>query len=354
MEAVDLTGLPVLRCCPSRMNSPTVSVLMPTYNRAKYLHEAIDSVLAQSFADLELIVIDDGSTDGTDTILRSLTDPRVRILRQEHSGLCPSLNAGLSAARGKFIARNDSDDVWLPDLLATLVPVLQDDPEIGFAYARAQEMTGDGTPTPSMRGFPLRDSKDTLASLLYADYTSSITTMFRRATLDRAGLYDTTIDWHSDWDMVLRVALHGEGVFVDRLVARFRTHGGNVTAVHGEMVSRRLQTRLVVLDNLFQRPDLPPQAEALRPVAYRNVHIVNGLQWLSRREYRLALQAFRRAIASGPSAIGTVGRILWSVTSWFGLNKASWSARATYALLKAVRPAPPPTAGTRQNKPFDS
>jgi glycosyltransferase involved in cell wall biosynthesis len=336
------------------MNSPTVSVLMPTYNRAQYLREAIVSVLAQSFGDLELIVIDDGSTDGTATILASLTDPRLRILRQEHQGLCAALNAGLAAARGAYITRNDSDDLWLPELLATLVPVLDANPEIGFVYARAQEMTGDGTPTPSMRGFPLRDPKDTVGSLLYADYTSSITTIFRRTTLDRAGPYDTSIGWHSDWDMVLRASLHAEGVFVDRLVARFTTHGGNLTAVHGATAARRLQTRIVVLDNFFRHSNLPPQAEALRPLAYRNVHISNGLHWLSQREYRRALQEWHRAVAAGPNPIGSIARILWGMAMWFGLNKASWSSRATYALLKTFRPAPPSTAGGRENQPPDS
>src|SRR5262249_29774449 len=98
--------------------APRVSVLIPTWNRARYLPIAIESVLAQSFEDLEVIVIDDGSTDDTSGALAAIRDPRVRTIRGEHRGISRALNAGLAAARGELVARLDSDDMWLPDLLA--------------------------------------------------------------------------------------------------------------------------------------------------------------------------------------------------------------------------------------------
>ncbi|MFN8641041.1 MAG: glycosyltransferase family A protein [Candidatus Binatia bacterium] len=94
--------------------APAISVIMPTRDRAHYLREAIDSVLAQRRADLELLVVDDGSTDATPAVLAAVADPRLRCLRQGARGIGAAMNTGLRAARGGYVARLDSDDVWHP------------------------------------------------------------------------------------------------------------------------------------------------------------------------------------------------------------------------------------------------
>lgn len=107
---------------------------MPAYNAEKYLREAIDSILAQTFTDFELIIINDGSTDFTKDIILSYTDQRIRYIENEqNSGICVTLNKGLDAARGRYIARMDSDDISLPRRLEVQVQYMDSHPEIGVA-----------------------------------------------------------------------------------------------------------------------------------------------------------------------------------------------------------------------------
>src|SRR6185369_17057737 len=230
---------------------PTVSVLLPTYDRAEYLGAAIESVLGQTFGDLELIVVDDGSTDGTERVLASITDPRLRVIRRPHAGCAAALNAGLAVARGRHIARNDSDDVWLPELLAELVPLLDARPELGMVYARCDGMHADGAPSGATRGGPLRYPDDAFSSLLYANYTPSIATIYRRTCLERVGDYDEGLTYAEDWDLALRVARHFPVAFVDRMLARIREHPGNATALNSATLRKRTSELAVVLDKAF-------------------------------------------------------------------------------------------------------
>lgn len=111
---------------------PTVSVIMPAYNAEKYLREAIDSILGQTFTDFEFIIINDGSTDSTKDIILGYDDPRIIYLENEHNaGICVTLNKGLDAARGRYIARMDSDDISMPERFSKQVEYMDSHPETG-------------------------------------------------------------------------------------------------------------------------------------------------------------------------------------------------------------------------------
>jgi glycosyltransferase involved in cell wall biosynthesis len=316
---------------------PTVSVLLPTYNRAEYLEEAMRSVLEQSFGDLELIVIDDGSTDDSGAMLDGLRDPRLRVVHQAHAGLTAALNAGLKIARGRYIARNDSDDVWLPDLLAVLVPALAAHGAAGFVYARCAGMHADGTPSTASRGGPLRDPADPFCSLLYADYTALLSTLYRRTAVEQVGGYDPSVEMSEDWDLALRVAREFPAVFVDRVVARFRQHAGNATALHSPDMRARLVRRRRVLDKVFACGDLPPNAQRMRPIAYRNLHLGSALQLLAARDYGAAASALAEAYRAGGNPLTTSARALWCATLWFGVGRWRPLADAAAAVLRRAR-----------------
>ena len=119
------------------MQHPKVSVIIPTYNRAEYLGEAIQSVFDQTFEDFEILIVDDGSTDDTQQLVLSFHDPRLRSFYQNNCGISAARNAAIRSADGEYIAFLDSDDVWLPELLESQVAVLDRRPEIGLVYARA-------------------------------------------------------------------------------------------------------------------------------------------------------------------------------------------------------------------------
>jgi GT2 family glycosyltransferase len=315
-------------------NLPTVSVLLPTYNRAGYLAEAVKSVLDQTFRDLELIVVDDGSTDGTDRVLADIVDPRLRVVRRPHAGCATSLNAGLAVARGRYVARNDSDDVWLPDLLAELVPVLDARPELGMVYARCEGMSADGTPSGTTRGGPLRYPEDAFCSLLYANYTPSIATIFRRTCLERVGVFDEGLTYAEDWDLALRIARHFPVVFVDRVLARIREHPGNATALRSPTLRGRAGELASVLDKAFAEPALPARAARMKALAYRNHHIGTALQWLLLGEPREAARALAAAFRAGGNPLWTLGRAALSGAVWFGLSRYRVTSRLGYAVVR--------------------
>src|SRR5215831_13288100 len=118
------------------VSGPLVSAVIPTYNYARYVTGAVESVLAQSFDDLEIVVVDDGSTDETADTLRPFLD-RIRYIRQGHRGLAAARNTGIRVARGPYVAFLDSDDLWLPEKVSVQIARLNGDPAVGLVYGEA-------------------------------------------------------------------------------------------------------------------------------------------------------------------------------------------------------------------------
>lgn len=116
----------------------TASIIMPVYNVEKYLAQAIDSALAQTFRDFELIIVDDGATDGSAAIYNSYDDPRIRIIKQKNRGLAGARNTGIRNARGSYIGLLDSDDLWRPMKLARHIALLEAQPEVGVSYSASE------------------------------------------------------------------------------------------------------------------------------------------------------------------------------------------------------------------------
>jgi glycosyltransferase involved in cell wall biosynthesis len=290
---------------------------MPAYDAERFLGEAVESVLSQELRDLELIVCDDGSVDGTGHVLARVTDPRLRVVAQEHRGIASALNAAFGQARGRYIARLDADDVWEPDLLSVLVPVLDSDPGLGLVYARCRGILASGAPSGERRGTPLRYPEDPLKSLVLCDHTASVTCVMPRAALEEVGTWREEAEGNEDWDLVLRLALRYPVRFVDRVLARIREHPGATTAVGCPGLAERLQVRRDVLERLLGQPDLPEHIRRLGPRAICNLYVGEGLQWLVRRETRRAGSAFGRALREGGNPLRTLGRIAWSSFDWF-------------------------------------
>lgn len=295
------------------MTAPKVTVIIPTYDRARYLGDAIRSVLAQTVTDFELIVVDDGSTDDTAAVLAQCPDPRLRCVRQEHRGISAAMNAGMRAARGGYLARLDSDDTWHADMLQTLTAMLDAHSDIGVVYGVAQATDATGAVLPNTQGMPPRFPSDCLKSMLYDDFTCNIALVARRECFERAGMYDESLRANEDWDMWLRVAQHHRFAFADRVLANFRWHGGNLTALGSPLFPTVLATRTRPLDKFFSQADLPADVIAMRPVAYTNVHLFCGLRWLQARELGNARREFARALHASGSPLRTAVRIAWFV-----------------------------------------
>lgn len=232
------------------IRSPVVSVIIPAYNAASYLGKAIDSALAQDFDDFELIVVDDGSTDSSASVLQPYRG-RIRILRQANGGMSSARNAGVREARGEFIAFLDADDWWLPQKLARQVELMVARPALGFASATARVEDPDGRllnlwdcgPSP---GDPLRFLFASNRGI--AGGTSAL--MVRRTLLEQIGGYDEGLGGFEDADLWMRLAaITDYGCIPEPLLVVLRRSGSvsrNVEAMrHGAIRVRQKNRHLL-------------------------------------------------------------------------------------------------------------
>lgn len=166
---------------------PLVSVILPVYNGLPYLVEAIDSVLSQSLSDFELIIINDGSTDNSTATIEKLDDPRIRFFQQTNRGLAATLNRAISLARGKYIARQDQDDLYLKSRLERQVAFLDAHPDVGMVGTNAEIWEGDRRTNRFLR-HPVGDSAIRFGMLFDNHFVHS-SVMIRRSVLEDVGVY---------------------------------------------------------------------------------------------------------------------------------------------------------------------
>lgn len=213
---------------------PAVSVIIPTYNREAMLREAVASVVAQTFTDWELLVADDGSTDGTRAYLQGLEDPRIRPLFHEHTGTpTRPMMAAAAVARGEWLAFLDSDDQWLPDKLRRHLDEVVQHPTCGWSYTGYRHVDERGAPVsanPPVAFVP--HSGWILERLLAFEASSSIVTwLVRRSLFEEIGGFDASpgIDLRSDYDLALRLAAKSPVHAVAEPLTLVRVHGSRTT-----------------------------------------------------------------------------------------------------------------------------
>ncbi len=302
--------------------APRVSILMPTRDQAAYLLDAVDSVIAQDFRDFELLVIDDGSTDASKDLVCSYEDPRIRYVWQSHAGVGAALNRGLTIARAAFVARLDADDVWLPHLLTRLVRVLEGNPSAAFVYARAAGMDASRRPTGDQRGHPPPPADSGYLGLLLGDCTCNIAMVIRRDCLVRVGGYDASLPSCEDWDVVLRLARDDEFVFVDEIVARYRSREGSLSGFQTPHFEAYNSARLAVVARHLSIQDAPSVNAGVAALARRNVAIEVTLRLWAVGRYREAAQSVRAVLASGAPRVAASGRLAWLLFRLIVVNRS--------------------------------
>ena len=223
------------------MAAPTVSVLVPLYQGEPWIAAALDSILAQTFEDFEVMLVDDGSTDGGGEIARAYAqrDGRVRYLWQENAGLPGARNTGLAAASGTYIGFLDADDLWLPDKLERQLAAVGD----GVLYGDAYMMYDDDEPTGERLAEHVPPAAgDIFDPLLQENVVPVLTVLLPRELLERFGGFDATQRQVEDWDLWLRMC--AGGVRFDYLsdpVAVYRVRGTALSADYPLVSSYRLR-----------------------------------------------------------------------------------------------------------------
>jgi glycosyltransferase involved in cell wall biosynthesis len=233
---------------------PTVSVIMPAFNAGAFIHVAITSVLRQTLADLELLVVDDGSSDDTVAVVNRLAaaDRRVRVLTQPNAGPSAARNTGFTAATGRYFAFLDSDDEWDTTFLAEHVAMLDARPDIDVLVGNALERGGgrDGQPVRPRRG---HGQPIPLTEILGDESSLFIMSVFRREVVDAVGGFDPTLWTNEEYEMWIRAALAGF------MFARNPKPLGRYTCRPGSLSSSEVRMLTGILRVFAKtRPSLPP------------------------------------------------------------------------------------------------
>ena len=234
------------------MNRGRVSVVLPTFDRAGLVRVAVDSVLAQTYEDIELIVVDDGSADETLSMLAAYRDPRLRVLAREHSGILGRMNnAALEIATGEFIALIDSDDVWLPGKIERQIRVLVESPDVGLVCSNAHVVNDRGDDLGYLY-LPVDSgaSGAVLEQLLDANFVIRSSAVMRRTLVEDLHGFSEAPELRTtdDYDMWLRIAALSDVVYLREALLGYREHAGSVRK--GFPRSTYWQALLISLDNL--------------------------------------------------------------------------------------------------------
>ena len=248
---------------------PKISVVIPTYNRAHLLPECLQSVLAQSFQDLEIIVVDDGSIDNTREVVSSFP---VRYCYQENQGPAAARNRGVGLARGEYVAFLDSDDLLAKDSLKMSVEVLDKHPEVGFSYGQAYQTDHKGyvfglENTGSIHSAIREGSEEIRRFLISGNHITLSTVVARRSCLNTVGLFDTGFRSGSeDLDLWMRLSKKYAVAYIAEPLAKYRLHPQKFCS--GRTLEEWEQTNSLILESIFNDEELGSSFSSLRRRAY--------------------------------------------------------------------------------------
>jgi glycosyltransferase involved in cell wall biosynthesis len=294
------------------MRQPLISVVIPCFNRQNYISQAIDSALSQTWTNVEVIVVDDGSTDGSIDILKSYGS-KIFLICQENAGVAAARNVGIYAAKGDWIALLDSDDVWKPEKLRCQISAVQQWPGCVLTYTLCGTIDGCG----ELIGVPKvavenRLETDALERLMHHCHPTTSSVMMNRESLLKLEGFDSDFEQGGgfaaeDWDLYIRLAETGPFAFVGNELALYRVH--NDSKSRGHMLKHTLG--LVALRRRIDKKF--PLWRTTRPkqgieVAY-HIHIEQyahvlgrlGLIYLKQRSWKEAANAFDQAVNIEPS-----------------------------------------------------
>ena len=240
------------------MRRELISVIIPTFN-SRYIVEAIQSVISQTYSNWEIVVVDDGSTEDTEAIIKQCWK-KIKYIRQDNKGPASARNLGVTAANGEFIAFLDADDIWLEGKLDEQLKYMQENPNIGLSYTDYSVFDESGTKCPS--AFQLLEADKhrvrTFRDLILHPVVWTSTVMVKRDVFERVGGFDESMSRGEDYDLWLRIAAHGAIDGIPKVLAKYRRHA----------------------DSLSNSPigcSVPPEVQVLRRAVKRFPHLAKQL-----------------------------------------------------------------------------
>ncbi len=314
--------------------APAVSVVIPTFDRADFLPAALDSVLAQEGVPLEVIVVDDGSTDETASVLQRYGD-RIVSLRQPNSGPAIARNRGIAVARGEWVAFLDSDDMWEPGALRRLLDAATANPDAGLITLRGRVVTSDGRPTQRIIGKQSPGTEFTPQSFLERDSGGVLTPMVRRHLLLEVGGYDETLATAEDCDLWLRLSFRTRMLLVDEPLLLRRVHEENVSS--DQHLNARMWLR--ILEKLrLEQPEFVRSHPRLFQRSLAKEHLRLGRECLARAAAEPAMLSRARENLRRSLGYRPLSRRGWVYLAWSYLSPSTFGSwRRRERRLKARR-----------------
>lgn len=296
---------------------PRVSVIIPTYNRAHYIAETIHSVFEQNFNDYEVIVIDDGSTDNTEEVIKPYLD-KITFIRKENGGPASARNEGIKIAEGEYIAFLDSDDLWLPEKLDYQLNYMAAYRDVGLTFTDAEVISGGNNET---RKIIFTGQDLSIKGLFERNFIPTLTVMVRKACIDNAGLFDESKGFIGveDYDMWLRIAMRYRLGHIPKILARYRRHANNLM---GRDLERNYINRLKIIQEFIDNyPDFPSEFQINMEEYYKNYYYRLGRKLYKHKQFDIASKYLRQALSFNTFAFK------YYIAYFVNLLKWSYSAR---------------------------
>jgi len=267
---------------------PMVSVIIPTYNRAHVLARSIQSVLNQTFQDFELIIVDDGSTDDTESLVNRFSSKKIKYVRhQKNQGGSPARNTGIRLAKGDYIAFLDDDDEWMPEKLERQMEVIcKAPPEVGVLYTKFRQYDRFGDYVPQRR--LAKKEGNLFKQLLGECFLGLGTTLIRKECFDKVGLFNENILYARDWDLLLRISQHYQFLYIDEPLAIVHEQPEGIRLKH----ERNFADIQRIFETYF--PQIKQDRKLLAKYYYRLAHLsyILGRIGQGRYYYLKSLKAY--------------------------------------------------------------
>lgn len=318
-----------------------ISVCIPSYNYGRFIRQAIQSVLNQTYQDFELIIVDNCSTDNTEEVVKSFLniDKRIKFVRNETNiGFVKNLNKCLSLASGECISILHADDMYLPNMLEKEVAVLDSNPEVGLVYSSVKIISEEGTVTKEYHPFDrdyILNREEEFKRLILGNYIRTPTVTVRRECYSVLGRYNEEIPFTSDWEMWLRIALDYGVAFISEPLACYRIHGECDTnrVIQMNLVGmEEYETLKIIFANIpKQKEQLSSlESEAIKAAAKRTRYLAS--RSLSNGQNRLARRNVALAVAIDDSLLKDIDTYITFFSTFF-------SGKWRKVIRKVVAPA---------------